>query len=133
MSISKVRIAIAAGTAMSTAFIGVTVEQVQEEFSQFNITNITDFHGYISPSAVHPGAPMLKCAGDQAAGGLLQAFVSSGDNIGGSPFASSILNDEPTLAALNLMGLDYSAVGNHEFDKGYGDLTGRVTELSDFE
>ena len=55
MSISKVRIAIAAGTAMSTAFIGVTVEQVQEEFSQFNITNITDFHGYISPSAAHPG------------------------------------------------------------------------------
>ena len=44
---------------MSTAFIGVTVEQVQEEFSQFNITNITDFHGYISPSAVHPGVPML--------------------------------------------------------------------------
>lgn len=124
---------IAAGTAMSTAFIGVTVEQVQEEISQFNITNITDFHGYISPSAAHQGAPMLKCAGDQPAGGLILAFVSSGDNIGGSPSASSVLNDEPTLAALNLMGLDYSAVGNHEFDKGYGDLTGCVTELFDFE
>ena len=59
--------------------------------------------------------------------------MSSGDNIGGSPFQSSILGDEPTLEALNQMGLDYSAVGNHEFDKGYADLSGRVADLADFD
>lgn len=62
-----------------------------------------------------------------------QAFVSSGDNIGGSPFQSSILGDEPTLEALNQMGLDYSAVGNHEFDKGHADLSSRVADLADFD
>lgn len=31
------------------------------------------------------------------------------------------------------MGLDYSAVGNHEFDKGYADLSGRVADLADFD
>ncbi|ANE02791.1 bifunctional metallophosphatase/5'-nucleotidase [Corynebacterium crudilactis] len=133
MPISKIRIVIAASAVVSSAIAGVSIAQAQEELAQFNITNITDYHGYISATKAHPGAAMLKCAVDNAADGLPQAFVSSGDNIGGSPFASSILDDEPTLDVLNQMGLDFSAVGNHEFDKGYADLTGRVADLANFE
>lgn len=132
MSRSGLRQVVAAATVAAVSVSGVAIAHAQENIGQFNITNITDFHGYIAPAAAHPGAAMLKCAVDRAAGELPQAFVSSGDNIGGTPFSSAILDDEPTIAALNEMGLDFSAVGNHEFDKGYADVTGRVTDLADF-
>ncbi|WP_284329399.1 metallophosphoesterase [Demequina litorisediminis] len=46
--------------------------------------------------------------------------------MGASSFASSVAQDKPTIDVLNAMGLDVSAVGNHEFDQGYDDLTERV-------
>ncbi|MEO7787400.1 MAG: bifunctional metallophosphatase/5'-nucleotidase [Sphingomicrobium sp.] len=48
--------------------------------------------------------------------------VSAGDLIGASPFVSATFLDEPTIAAMNLVGLDLNAVGNHEFDKGTREL-----------
>jgi len=48
--------------------------------------------------------------------------VSAGDNIGGTPLISAAFHDEPTIEALNLLGLDVSAVGNHEFDEGVDEL-----------
>ncbi len=49
-------------------------------------------------------------------------FVSAGDLIGASPLISAAFHDEPTIEALNLMGLDYNGVGNHEFDEGIDEL-----------
>ena len=48
--------------------------------------------------------------------------VSAGDNIGASPLISALFHDEPTIKALNMMGFDYSAVGNHELDEGLAEL-----------
>ncbi len=48
--------------------------------------------------------------------------VSAGDLIGGSPLLSGAFHDEPTIEAMNLIGLDYNAVGNHEFDDGSEEL-----------
>ncbi|HEX8821448.1 MAG TPA: bifunctional metallophosphatase/5'-nucleotidase, partial [Archangium sp.] len=48
--------------------------------------------------------------------------VSAGDLIGASPLISGIFHDEPTIEAMNLMGLDINAVGNHEFDDGVAEL-----------
>jgi 5'-nucleotidase len=48
--------------------------------------------------------------------------VGAGDLIGASPLISSLLADEPTIDALNGIGLAVSALGNHEFDKGYKEL-----------
>ena len=45
-------------------------------------------------------------------------FVSAGDLIGASPLISALFHDEPTIHAMNLMGLDFNGVGNHEFDEG---------------
>jgi 2',3'-cyclic-nucleotide 2'-phosphodiesterase (5'-nucleotidase family) len=61
------------------------------------------------------------------------AFLSGGDNIGASTFVSAIDSDNPTLAALNASGLNVSAVGNHEFDKGIDDLLNRVIPRSEFD
>lgn len=48
--------------------------------------------------------------------------VSAGDNIGASPLVSAMFHDEPTIKALNMMGVDFSAVGNHELDEGLSEL-----------
>jgi 5'-nucleotidase len=48
--------------------------------------------------------------------------VAAGDLIGASPLLSAAFHDEPTIEALNAMGLDYASVGNHEFDEGSAEL-----------
>lgn len=49
-------------------------------------------------------------------------LVSAGDLIGGSPLLSSLFHDEPTIEAMNKIGLYVNAVGNHEFDEGAAEL-----------
>lgn len=48
--------------------------------------------------------------------------VSAGDTIGASPLVSAYYLDEPTIAAMNLLGLEFNSVGNHEFDRGADEL-----------
>ena len=48
--------------------------------------------------------------------------VSAGDLIGASPLLSALFHDEPTIEAMNEMGLNLNAVGNHEFDEGVTEL-----------
>ncbi|MGZ5416097.1 MAG: bifunctional metallophosphatase/5'-nucleotidase [Nocardioides sp.] len=48
--------------------------------------------------------------------------VAAGDLIGGSTFLSGLFQDQPTIEAMNILGLDVSSVGNHEFDEGTREL-----------
>jgi 5'-nucleotidase len=48
--------------------------------------------------------------------------VAAGDLVGASPLLSAAFHDEPTVESMNALGLDASAVGNHEFDEGYKEL-----------
>lgn len=48
--------------------------------------------------------------------------VAAGDMIGGSPLLSAAFHDEPTVDALETLGLDATSVGNHEFDEGPAEL-----------
>jgi 5'-nucleotidase len=48
--------------------------------------------------------------------------VSAGDLISASPLISANFLDEPTVLAMNMIGLDFNAVGNHEFDRGRAEL-----------
>ncbi len=106
---------------------------------ELQLLGINDFHGRLeSPGNAPDGRPVGGAA--QLAGLVDQLrgenpntlFLSGGDNIGASTFVSAIDQDNPTLDALNLVGLDASAVGNHEFDKGMADLTDRVIPRSEF-
>ncbi|MEO9325236.1 ExeM/NucH family extracellular endonuclease [Nocardioides sp. C4-1] len=88
-----------------------------------------DFHGRIAndSSGTPAGAAVLAGAVKQfKAANPATSFVAAGDLIGASTFESFIADDKPTIDVLNEAGLDVSAVGNHEFDKGYDDLTDRV-------
>ena len=96
-----------------------------------------DFHGNLDPPAGSSGRVGLGDGRTVDAGGAaylathvaqLRAEVprsvvlSAGDNIGASPLDSALFHDEPTIAALNAIGVSASAVGNHEFDEGYAEL-----------
>lgn len=96
------------------------------------ILALNDFHGNLEPPAGSSGR-----IGSINAGGVeylathiqnLRAtnrntvVVSAGDLIGASPLISALFHDEPTIEAFNLIGLDYNAVGNHEFDEGAAEL-----------
>ena len=105
---------------------------------EVQILGLNDFHGNLEP----PRAPVERVEADgskrsEALGGaahlaaLLAQLragqansitVSAGDLIGASPFVSATFLDEPTVLAMNRLGLDYNAVGNHEFDKGAAEL-----------
>ncbi len=49
-------------------------------------------------------------------------FVAAGDLVGATPLLSSLFRDEPTIEALNLMGMAVAAMGNHELDRGQAEL-----------
>ena len=98
-----------------------------------DIVSINDFHGRLEASAPAAGAAVL--------GGMVNAyraanpntlFVSAGDNIGASTFTSFIQDDQPTIDALNAIGLDASAFGNHEFDQGQADVDNRILPAADW-
>jgi extracellular elastinolytic metalloproteinase len=48
--------------------------------------------------------------------------VAAGDLIGGSTFLSGLFQDQPSIEAMEELGLDVSSVGNHEFDEGTDEL-----------
>jgi 5'-nucleotidase len=52
----------------------------------------------------------------------LNVVVDAGDSIGASPLISALFYDEPAVETLNRIGLEFNAVGNHEFDKGSVEL-----------
>jgi len=59
---------------------------------------------------------------DARAGHPNTVTVAAGDIIGASPLLSAAFHDEPTIEAMNALGLEATAVGNHEFDEGYQEL-----------
>jgi 5'-nucleotidase len=107
---------------------------------KLKVLAINDFHGYLkAPSGgiriedkANPGKSINVEAGgaEHIATAVAQLraknpnhiFVAAGDLIGATPLLSALFRDEPTVEALSLMGLEVSAVGNHEFDKGAAEL-----------
>ncbi len=90
------------------------------------LISINDFHGYIKPfegSSSNPGVTRLATRIKALkAANPLHAVVSAGDLIGASPLTSALFKDEPTIEAMNRIGIDFNAVGNHEFDEGRAEL-----------
>ena len=105
--------------------VGLATEPPSTTEVQLLATN--DFHGRIQANRSEAGAAVLAGAVKQLRSeNPNTVFAAAGDLIGASTFESFIAQDKPTIDALNEAGLEVSAVGNHEFDKGYDDLVGRV-------
>ena len=102
-----------------------------------NLVAMNDFHGHLEASkfsyAPKAGAPevSVQAGGVAVLASALRSwraedrellFVAAGDLVGGSPALSGMWADEPSLAALDMLGLNVSSVGNHEFDQGRKEL-----------
>ena len=96
--------------------------------TEIDILTINDFHGRLEAgTSGEAGAGVLAgIVEDFEARNPNTLFVSAGDNIGASTFTSFSQQDNPTIDALLEAGLDVGAVGNHEFDRGFADLSDRV-------
>ena len=101
------------------------------------IVAFNDLHGHIDPIGAE--VPIPTADGEEKAfvGGaatLASAIagiraenpdtlvISAGDLFGSSHLTSALFLDEPTVTVMNRMGLDFNAVGNHEFDSGLAEL-----------
>lgn len=100
------------------------------------IIAFNDFHGNLKTPSLRvpvPDASQSTGIRFEPAGGIEQfsalvqslkaknknfAVVSAGDMVGATPLLSALFKDEPTIEAMNLVGVDFHAVGNHEFDYG---------------
>lgn len=105
---------------------------------EVQILAINDFHGNLEPpqSVIDATAPDGSTVKVPAGGAAYLASaakalrtsqpysvtVSAGDMIGAAPLVSSLFLDEPAIEAMEEVGVEYNAVGNHEFDRGSAEL-----------
>ncbi|MCC5032722.1 bifunctional metallophosphatase/5'-nucleotidase [Streptomyces sp. WAC 00631] len=105
------------------------------------LLSFNDFHGNLQPPAgssgqvthVHEDGTTEKIdAGgveylatslrEARKGNRYSVTAAAGDMVGASPLLSGLFHDEPTIEAMNKVGLDVAGVGNHEFDEGRAEL-----------
>jgi 5'-nucleotidase len=145
---NRIRIAALALAALAVAVPSASAKAKDD--TRVQLLAINDLHGHLAPDT--PGTIQVGCcnpvrntAGAQTgwtqktvpAGGIaylathMKALrkqnpktikVGAGDLIGASPLVSGLFHDEPVIEALNVIGLDVSGVGNHEFDEGIDEL-----------
>jgi len=114
-----------------------TVPIAPEAPVEVQVLAFNDFHGNLEPPApaefTEPdgtkrkietgGVAYLSAAlAELRKGHSNTVTVSAGDTIGASPLISANYLDEPTISAMNLLGLEFNSVGNHEFDRGSDEL-----------
>lgn len=126
MKLTKIALSLALGIGALSSANAATIK----------IVAFNDFHGQLeSPGTlrVNPGAatPNVAVGGiDWMAGYIANlksqnpntVVVSAGDLIGATPLISSLFHDEGTIETMNRAGLEFNAVGNHEFDEGKDEL-----------
>ncbi|WP_257350334.1 bifunctional metallophosphatase/5'-nucleotidase [Pseudalkalibacillus decolorationis] len=104
------------------------------DYIPFQILAINDFHGNLDTKSTLNGKEVGGAAylashlnqrqADMEAQGKNNEKKSytlrlqAGDAVGASPTVSSLLQDEPTMEALNQMGFKLGVLGNHSFDEG---------------
>ncbi|MCT2399295.1 bifunctional metallophosphatase/5'-nucleotidase [Novosphingobium mangrovi (ex Huang et al. 2023)] len=105
---------------------------------EVGIIALNDFHGALEPPKAAVAAPDGKggtipvpsggAAWLASAVDTIKAkhrnhvVVAAGDLTSASQLASSLHLDEPAVGVMNRIGLDFNAVGNHEFDRGWKEL-----------
>jgi len=102
-------------------------DDVYPDLVNLQILAINDFHGNIATTSGAFGgvgradflAANMRAAEADADNSIT---VSAGDLIGASPLISALFHDEPTIEAMNLIGLDINGLGHHEFDEGPAEL-----------
>ena len=126
---------------VTTVGCSSTGTQSNPNVVKVKIIGMNDFHGYLNRSdnaelflkdPDNPGSvAKVKVGGAAYVATLVKQLkaknpnsivVGAGDFIGASPAISSFTQDEATINVMGEIGLEVSAVGNHEFDRGKEEL-----------
>jgi 5'-nucleotidase len=128
------RTLVAATIASATA--GALAQSTAEPIT-IKIIGFNDFHGNLQSPGTFGQNTIVPSAQRPAVGGAeyiaayvarlksqnpLNVVVGGGDLIGASPLISALFFDEPAVEVMNHVGVDFTSVGNHEFDKGPAEL-----------
>ena len=129
-------IAAAAVVACGGGSNNATAPAFQPPFTA-KIIGFNDFHGNLESPGTFGENTGVPAASRPAVGGAaamagyvaalkrqnpLNVVVGAGDFIGATPLISSLFFDEPAIEVLNRIGMEFNAVGNHEFDQGSAEL-----------
>jgi len=117
--------------------LGAPQAFAKDKDTHVQLLAFNDFHGNLEPPTGSSGRIAVSPTQNVDAGGVAyfathikqlreensnSLTVAAGDMIGASPLISGLFHDEPTVEAMNLIGVDVSSVGNHEFDEGVDEL-----------
>jgi 5'-nucleotidase len=115
---------------------GAAAQAVAAPFT-VKIIGFNDYHGNLETPGTFGVNTLVPTANRPAVGGAeymaayvarmkatnpLSVVVGAGDFIGATPLISALFFDEPAIETLNKIGVEFNAVGNHEFDKGKDEL-----------
>ncbi|KQQ00085.1 MULTISPECIES: bifunctional metallophosphatase/5'-nucleotidase [unclassified Rathayibacter] len=138
--LSRFLSAAAVGAVAGAALLGAAPAMAADA-TIIDVYTMNDFHGRLEATA---GASVSQSTAGAAS--IASAFstlkaenpdnsilVSAGDNVGASTFTSLVQDDNPTIDALNEIGLSATAIGNHELDHGREDLDDRIIPRADYE
>ena len=125
-----------AHTALQRAFAPPVPTASRADSALLRVLAINDFHGALAPQ-VWPwsegravgGAAALKPWLDSLARACFCTSIrlDAGDEMQGTP-VSNFNFGRPAIAALNALGIDAAAIGNHEFDWGVDTLRARMAD-----
>ncbi|GGH67054.1 bifunctional metallophosphatase/5'-nucleotidase [Rothia aerolata] len=131
MSLRLTRTGAAGAVTLALVIVPLTASPAfsAEETRTLQLLNINDFHGRISTDI---GMGLAGTIQAQRAENPNTLLLSAGDNVSASLYVSSVQDDAPTIDYLNALGLQASATGNHEYDRGLDDLQNRLSNLAQF-
>lgn len=128
--------AVLAASAVAVTTTSVTAKPGRGDTSQARFFSFNDFHGALDApggsgaavngvpagGAEYLGTTLKKLRADAEAKGQKSLTVGAGDMVGATPLLSAAFHDEPSIETLNLLKMDVTSVGNHEFDEGVDEL-----------
>ena len=133
----------ATASALLVSGVALTADPVEAgpvrgDLAKVRFFSFNDFHGALDAppgggtSAGVNGVPaggaeylattLKALRADAEAKGQKVITAGAGDMVGATPLLSAAFHDEPTIETLNLLRMDVTSVGNHEFDEGVEEL-----------
>jgi 5'-nucleotidase len=124
------------GLSAQASYAKIADRKGGQQLVKVDLLAFNDFHGNLEPPSGSSGRVNNTNAGGAAylgrllanersksrAAGAVPITVAPGDIVGASPLLSAAFHDEPTIKAMNALGLQVASVGNHEFDEGWQEL-----------
>ena len=138
LAVATIAVTYGVAAAGSQAATDAEAKKPKPTHTQIQLLALNDFHGNLAPvpatssggnvngipagGAEYLATHLQQLRAAAKAQGQESVTVAAGDLIGATPLLSAAFHDEPTIEAMNLMGLDATSVGNHEFDEGWHEL-----------